>query len=620
MTEKIHTAHRGKVLLVSLNAKYIHSNLAIRYLENYYLEHAYKKCPIELQKAEYTINQHASDIAANIYEMKADIVGFSCYIWNIEMIFKIVKNLKKVAPNIKIILGGPEVSFDSNNLLLQYPEIDYIICGEGEYAFAEVICYELQGHHQEKYQKNLDYFLPNNVSYRVSSAKEIRPATEQGRIKDLSNILSPYEQGFDSEQYKHRIIYYETSRGCPYSCQYCLSSTDQGVRFFPIDRVKRDLLKFIAAEVKQVKFVDRTFNCAPKYAMELFTWIIDNQQGKTNFHFEISADLLTDDMIEFLQKAPQGLFQFEIGVQSTHERTLTEIQRTTNFEKLKRAVEEIHAGGNIHQHLDLIVGLPYEGYQQFAKSFNDVYELQPDKLQMGFLKALKGSGIRARERDYGLVYTSEPPYEVLMTSVLSYKEIIKLKEIEHTLDHYYNSHQFDQSLKLLIKTLNTKPFDFYEQFADYCKEVGVFERAHSQGSMYNTLYGFSKRCLEESKIEPSACNEVFLLRIQETLKFDFIRLSPHGKIPDFIMEFQPEGFKKRKQAMLSNPDIVQKYFPQYAELNMRNLSKRVHIEVFQYDIMGNKEEQVSYYMFVYHDDPLQFKRADWYDITTYFNE
>ncbi len=590
-----------KVLLVSMDAKYIHSNLALRYLEAYYVEHYQHTYPVEFCRKEYTINQQVAHIVADIYEEKADIIGFSCYIWNIEHVKKIIRNLKKVMPGVKLILGGPEVSFDSADCMRQYPEIDFIVCGEGEQAFAELV--SMLASEQRKMPAGV-----KNISYRDSDASDgkIVEATQQGRVDDLANVPSAYADDFDAEQFAHRIIYYEASRGCPYSCQYCLSSNERGVRFFPLERVKEDLLRFINAGVKQVKFVDRTFNCAPRFAMEIFEWIVEHHQGKTNFHFEISADLLTEEMIAFLHTVPHGLFQFEIGVQSTHEDTLSEIQRRTNLHQLKKAVAGIRNGGNIHQHLDLIVGLPNEDYRTFARSFNEVYQMQPDQLQMGFLKLLKGSGLRRREQEYRYVYSDEAPYEVMACDSLQYEEIIQLKEIEHLLDHYYNSHQFDMSLRFLIDQLGYQPFDFYEQMAVFCKQRGFYGRAHSQSVMYQYIFDFAcDRLVDEERID----------RFVEIMRFDFTRLGPHGRLPECLREYQPDDYKKHKQMLLSDVELQVEYFSQYRHLNMRNLTQHVRIEVFKYDILGDHSERESWYLFVYHDDPLQFRRADWHDIT-----
>ncbi|OEH86910.1 hypothetical protein BHU72_01215 [Desulfuribacillus stibiiarsenatis] len=588
-----------KIVLVSLNAKYIHTNLAIRYLETYYREHYNEQYPVEFVRKEYTINQQLADIVADLYLQKADVIGFSCYIWNVDSILKVIRNFKKVAPRVKIVLGGPEVSFDSKERMLAYPEIDYIICGEGEDAFAKLM---------------LTLDLPSTelqdtligISYRDPISQEIIEAKQQVKIKELAKIPSPYGDNFDPLDFQYRIIYYESSRGCPYSCQYCLSSTDQGVRFFPIEQVKSDLKKFIEAKVKQVKFVDRTFNCAPKYAMDLFRWIIEHQQGFTNFHFEISADLLTDEMLEFLKGAPLGLFQFEIGVQSTHDQTLDAIQRKMDFQKLKEAVLRLQEGANIHQHLDLIVGLPHEDFQRFAQSFDDVYKLQPDKLQMGFLKVLKGSGMRMREQEYGFIYMDEPPYEILQTNDLTYDDVILLRDIEHILDHYYNSHQFTHTLAYLIAQ-EKSPFEFYERFAQYASAQGFFEKSHSQGAMYDFLFAFVSAT--------SDSNDAKVSIVRDFMKFDFVRLSPHGKLPDVLHNYTSDDLKKKKQVLVSDPTVIEQYYPQYAQLNMRNLSKYVQIESFQYDIMNTMEQRTTYYLFVYHDDPLNFKRADWYDVT-----
>ena len=384
-----------KILLTSLNAKFIHSNLAIRYLKGYC--EAYSSADVAIR--EFTINDQIEKILASIYLEEPDVIGFSCYIWNIEETLKLASSIKQVIPRCKIILGGPEVSYDSREFMAKFPYIDFIMYGEGEETFR---------HFVETLENRSDFSSVNGLVYRDGGRVIQNPP--RSNMEDLDIIPFPYRDGLLGLE--NKIVYYETSRGCPFNCQYCLSSTIDGVRYFSLERVLDEIDFFIDRKVPQVKLVDRTFNCHPKRAKAIIEHII-RREGNTNFHFEIAAHIMDRDMLELLRKAPPGLFQLEIGVQSTNEHTLDSIQRKTDIGKIYQVVEKLHTPRNIHIHLDLIAGLPYEDYDSFADSFDDVYSMQPDNLQLGFLKLLKGSSIRQEASEHGYRYTTYAPYEVL---------------------------------------------------------------------------------------------------------------------------------------------------------------------------------------------------------------
>ena len=424
-----------KTILTTLNSKYIHTALSIRYLKSY------SQDITDIDLMEFTINQNVDFIAGEIYKRNPDIIGFSTYIWNRDKTLKVCETIKLVYPDVKIILGGPEVYFDGQDLMVEHWYIDFIVYGEGEITFKELLESILMG--------KKDYSYINGLIYRKGDSIIQNPPRKL--IKNLDSIPSPYS--FIGDEFKNKIVYLVSSRGCPFNCQFCLSSTIKGVRYFSLDRVKEDLEKLIDAKVKQVKFVDRTFNANKEYAMEIMNFIMEKDPHNMNFHFEVTAHLLDDDMLKFLKRAKEGLFQFEIGVQSTNVKTLEAIGRKTNLPKLKKVTEEIKSYNNIHQHLDLIAGLPYEDYDSFKDSFNYVYEIKPEKIQLGFLKLLKGSGLRNKRGKYGFKFLDSPPYEVLETNYISYEEMLKLKGIEDLVEKYYNEGYFEHSIEYIIKII-----------------------------------------------------------------------------------------------------------------------------------------------------------------------
>ncbi len=455
-----------KALFVAINAKYVHTNIAVRYLTRY-CSRAGIKCDFR----EFTINEPKDNILEKLYISDCDVYGFSCYIWNIGTVLEICRNLKQLKPCCKIFLGGPEVSFDAEELLKSNESIDNIICGEGEIAV-------------EKFLKN----IPGE-----------RCVIHGTQLKSLDDLPFPYADNDLKAVVKgEKLVYYETSRGCPFNCAYCLSSVDCGVRFLSIDRVKTELKHFVDAGVMTVKFVDRTFNADKSRAIEIWEYIL-SLSGDTRFHFEIGADLLDDRSVEVLKKAPKDKFQFEIGVQSTNPKTIAEISRTMNFNTLSRNVTELKENTNVSLHLDLIAGLPCEDYNSFKTSFNDVYNLSPDVLQLGYLKLLKGSQLRKDINKYGIVFNAYAPYNVFSSNWLSYEEIIKLKAVEDVLERYFNSGRFVRTLSVAVQLFDT-PFDFYCMLSEFWCEKGLIGQGVKRITLYQLLYDFLCKELIEQDV------------------------------------------------------------------------------------------------------------------------
>lgn len=459
-----------KIILTSLNAKFIHSNLAL-----FSLKKCAKEFEGDIKILEFTINNSVDYIFEELVKEKADIIGFSCYIWNIEIILEICQIIKKVEPNITIFLGGPEVSFDEK-YFMQKGYIDFIISGEGEVAL-----YKFLESYKEGNFENVPSLTYKNKNQIITNKLE--------EFIDLDNIPFPYS---DLKEFENRILYYESQRGCPYNCQYCLSSGLKGMRFLSYERIKKDLQFFLDNGVMQVKFIDRTFNANKEFAYSIWKYLIENDNGITNFHFEISADILDDELLLLIKNARKGLFQFEIGVQSTNEETIERIDRVTNLDKIFKNVKTIKSYCNIHMHLDLIVGLPLEDYKSFKKSFDDVFVLNPEMLQVGFLKLLRGSGLRRDADNLGIVYRDKAPYEVLYTNELSYLEVLELKGVEEMVEKFYNSGQFVASIKFLIRFFSS-PFDFFLSLWNFYVEKGL-NRVSCKKQYY---YAFLKEFYEE---------------------------------------------------------------------------------------------------------------------------
>ena len=490
-----------KILLAACNAKYIHSNLAVYNLKSCSGEYS----PNVVIK-EYTINQIQDDILKDIYLEQPDVICFSCYIWNISFVKELVPDLKKILPHVDFWAGGPEVSYDAVEFLKKNPAFFGVMVGEGEETF-----HELAGYYIERKPENLKEI--RGVAFHDETKVPDIVHTGWRELMDLSKVPFAYS---NLTEFKNRIIYYESSRGCPFSCSYCLSSIDKKLRFRDIELVKKELQFFIDNKVPQVKFVDRTFNCKHDHAMAIWRYITEHDNGITNFHFEISADLLREEELALMKTMRPGLIQLEIGVQSTNPQTIKAIRRTMDFEKLKGIVEQIHSFGNIHQHLDLIAGLPYEGYDSFHKSFCDVYALRPEQFQLGFLKVLKGSYMMEMTGEYQILHKDREPYEVLSTAWLTYGEILGLKMVESMVEVYYNSGQFKHTLVFLEQYFED-PFRMYEALGRFYEKKGYSEISHSRMRRYEILMEFAG---EQKEIPLEVLSDVMLLDLylRENLK------------------------------------------------------------------------------------------------------
>ncbi|WFA09872.1 B12-binding domain-containing radical SAM protein [Tissierella sp. Yu-01] len=564
-----------KVILSTLNSKYIHTNLAIRYLKEYV------KDIMPIETYEFTINQSIDSIVSELYKKSPDLIGFSTYIWNIEQTLKISNIIKILRPNTKILLGGPEVSFDGVKLLEEHPFIDYIIYGEGEETFKDLI--------HGKDLKDIEglIFRDDEINIIMNPPRLL--------IHDLGKIPSPYENIGD--EFKNKIVYYESSRGCPFNCKFCLSSTINGVRYFPIERVKKDIYNLIQVGVSQVKFVDRTFNANKKYSMEIMDYIMKLNPENINFHFEVTAHLIEEDTLDFLRKPKEGLFQFEVGVQSTNLDTIDSIGRVTDFEKLKKVTKQIRSYKNIHQHLDLIAGLPYEDYNSFKNSFNDVYSIRPEKLQLGFLKLLKGSELRINEEIYGFKYLDEPPYEILENKYISYSDILKLKGIEDLVEKYYNEGYFTHSVEFIISNFYESPFDFYEAFSEYWDSTDLNKVSHSRNDLYQILLDFY---LYKSFDHTDS--------FKELLKYDYIYNNKKITLPKGIDRIKSIT-QTELHRLLKSDDLLGNYLKEEAGIPTKKLIKNVIAEGFNKDIfeiinnsyLPSDDNKEIYILFYYKD-------------------
>ncbi len=535
-----------KILLVAINAKYIHSNLAVHTLCAYAQKHVHGR-DLEIEIAEYTINQQKDDILRDIYEKAADMVCFSCYIWNIDYVKSVVRELGKVCPDTVFWLGGPEVSYDAEDILMQLPEVKGVMRGEGELTFAE-LC-------GGSALEDID-----GITFRGEDGT-ICENTWREPI-DLDEVPFIYE---DIEAFEHKIIYYETSRGCPFSCSYCLSSVDKRLRFRSLPIVKQELGVFLKKEVPQVKFVDRTFNCSRNHAMEIWKYIAEHDNGITNFHFEIAADLLNEEALALIKTMRPGLIQLEIGVQSTNEKTIREIKRTMDFQKVSQIVRTIHNMGNVHQHLDLIAGLPFEDLESFSKSFDDVCALKPHQLQLGFLKVLKGSYMEEKKGEYELACKSEPPYEVLYTKWLSYRDVQKLKGIEEMVEVYYNSRQFEHTLSALEEKVSS-PFYMFEGLWQYYKKNNLCHIQHKRSARYEILLGFIDDICGQA--------ETF----KELLVYDYYLRENAKTRPIFAGE---NALGKEKIRRFYEEEVIRhRYLKGYEAYDKNQMRKMTHLEYF----------------------------------------
>ena len=522
-----------KILLAAVNAKYIHSNLAVYSLK------AYAEDPA-VEIGEYTINQQKDDILMDIYKRQPDILCLSCYIWNLDYIEEIVLEIGKLRPDMPIWLGGPEVSYDAKEVLRRLPCVKGVMKGEGEKTF-KGICRIYRNEFEKRenvcgYQdKNVDnsWKKSESVDNQLKGVDGITFREEKEKIidnpwrpiMDLSEVPFVYDH---MEDFEHKIIYYETSRGCPFSCSYCLSSVDKRLRFRDIELVKKELQFFLDHKVPQVKFVDRTFNCKHDHSIAIWKYIMEHDNGITNFHFEIAADILNEEELELLEQMRPGLVQLEIGVQSTNPKTIKEIHRVMDFEKVSKIVRRIQNKGNVHEHLDLIAGLPYEDVESFAHSFDDVYALKPEQLQLGFLKVLKGSFMQEHQEEYGIVHKAHPPYEVLYTKWISYEDVLRLKGIEEMVEVYYNSRQFTNTMEELEKEYDSA-FTMYDRLASYYEDNGYNAVQHKRSARYEILLNYIRLHHKEKE-------DLF----REVLTYDYYLRENAKSRPEFAGDYLVE--------------------------------------------------------------------------------
>mgnify|MGYP002588168707 CR=1 FL=1 len=572
-----------KVLLAAVNAKYIHSNLAVYDLKAYssdYDEHVILR--------EYTINQPKDEILKDIYSSGADVVCFSCYIWNISFVRELIRDLVKILPKTAFWAGGPEVSYDAEKFLTEMPEMTGVMVGEGEKTFHDLLEFYIDG------KDSLEEI--SGIAYRTGD-KIIHNGWRE--LMDLSAIPFVYEH---LEKFENRIIYYESSRGCPFSCSYCLSSIDKKLRFRDLELVKKELQFFLDHRVPQVKFVDRTFNCKHEHAMTIWKYILEHDNGVTNFHFEISADLLREEEMELMSQMRPGLIQLEIGVQSTNPETIRAIHRHMDLKKLEHCVNRVHSFRNIHQHLDLIAGLPYEGYESFRKSFNDVYRMEPEQLQLGFLKVLKGSYMEEMAGEYGLLYKSQPPYEVLSTRWLGYDDIIRLKGVEEMVEVHYNSGQFRNVLKELVKEFDT-PFDLYRELAGYYDGNRITGISHSRLARYEILYRFINETVlkgrEEEKRELYRDLLMYDLYLRENAKSRPKWAKDYAQWKDVTRAYCPKGSLAHIECFdysFEEDTFGRKCGPYYLKFDYENrnpLTNQAEVTIIQWegDTKCQKERQ-----------------------------
>ncbi|MCX0387828.1 DUF4080 domain-containing protein [Clostridium perfringens] len=526
-----------KILLTAINSKYIHSNLAVRYLKAFT-----KDLDFQGDIKEFSINDRVENILEGIIEEKPDVVAFSCYIWNMEFVNRLAELIKLVDPNIEILYGGPEVSYEGKEFLENH-EGEYVIVGEGEKTFREFVLYKL-GEGKIEDIKGLNYKRDGKVFENPK-----RPEM------DMNELVFPYTY---EEDINNKIVYYEASRGCPFKCKYCLSSVMHGVRFLDVERVKKELKYFMERGLKLVKFVDRTFNCNREYTVELLKYLSE-QDTETRFHFEVAADLLTEEQIEILNNAPKGRFQLEVGVQTTNNEVLHNINRYITYENIKEKVLKVAAGKNVMQHLDLIAGLPGEDLESFKKSFNDVHAIRPDEIQLGFLKLLKGSSMREEAEKWGIVYSPYAPYEIIRSKDISYEELLLLKKVEAMVDKYYNSCKFNNVIKFFLN-IYEKPFDFYYDLAMFFEEKGNFKRSIGNVEYYKILLDFY---LEKIGGEDEGL-------FKEVLKFDYLCFNKKRWLPDFLVR------TITKEDEQNIKDSFDRQMP----------FKKAHIEKFEIDIIN----------------------------------
>lgn len=572
-----------KFLLAAINAKYIHSNPGVYSLRAF----ARTKIPgADIEIGEYTINHQMDLILQDIYRRKPDFIGFSCYIWNISYIMEIVRDVKKVLPEVEIWLGGPEVSYDAKKVLTREPGVCGVMRGEGELTFTELVRAYLK--REELCAASLDLDHIPGITYRAESGEVVERGPQ--RLLSLDEIPFYYD---DMAGFENRIVYYESSRGCPFSCSYCLSSIDKTVRFRSLDLVLPELQFFLDHKVLQVKFVDRTFNCKRGHTLGIWRYLVEHDNGITNFHFEVSADIFDEEELELIGKMRPGLIQLEIGVQSTNPDTIKEIHRHMDLVKLKQAVDRVYDYRNTHQHLDLIAGLPYENYESFMRSFDDVYRMRPDQLQMGFLKVLKGSYMEEQVAAYDLKYRGIPPYEVLSTKWLPYSDVIRLKGVEDMVEVYYNSGQFPATMKLLEKKF-ARPSEIFTSLAEYYEKNGLTGISHSRLARYEILYRFLEE--KEVKVEQSTpaaedpagmeqktgvtaaetAVKLTLADFRDSLMYDLYVRENIKSRPSFASDQSP--YKKEVREFFMAEEESPQWLTDYAGFDSKQMAKMAHLE------------------------------------------
>lgn len=535
----------NKIVLAGINSQYVHLNLAVRYLKKYVEANS----DLKIEIYETNINNQVFNIIKDIYELNPDKIIFSTYIWNKEYVVEIVRELKKVLPNVEIILGGPEVSYKWEKFMANMPEVNALLLGEGEKVILNFLT--------KKDKKALGVVYRENGEIIFNGIEPI--------IENLDIVPFPYED-WELED-RTKIFYYESSRGCPFSCSYCLSSIDKTVRYYSLDRVKKDLKRFLDSPIKLLKFVDRTFNLKKERYMEIWKFLLENYREGITFHFEINANIFDDETLDFLEKVPKGYFQFEIGVQSINPETMVTIKRNNILDKLAYNVRRISR--NIHLHLDLIAGLPYETYDIFKDSFNYVYNLKPEMIQLGFLKLLKGTQMYDEVEKYNYKYYSKPPYEVFSNKFISFGELVKLKNLEKMLDYYYNSEKFSYTCDFVIKNNFDSAFTFFEKIADYYDKKGYLKISHKEVALFNILYDF----YVENNLKDL---DIFV----EFLKYDYLALGKPGSYPEWL--------KSNKDSELHNQLIKDSEFK-----SVREGHKNSELEEFKYNIFTNKRENIN---------------------------
>ncbi|WP_338552514.1 B12-binding domain-containing radical SAM protein [Paenibacillus sp. KS-LC4] len=557
-----------KVVLSTLNAKFIHTSLALRCLK------AYSGEQFDIDIAEYTIKDPVMNIVSDIYSRQPDVVGFSCYIWNIEETITVINMLRKVSPQVKIVLGGPEVSYDTDHWMERIPEVDFIVVGEGEETFHHLLT-EIEGAGK--------YHMVFGLAYRKQREGYMEALVNPGRPKlDLATLPSPYRFAEDVPHLASRVVYFETSRGCPFSCQFCLSSIEVGVRYFDKERTKADILYLIDAGAKLIKFVDRTFNIKRDYALEIFQFLIENHNGCV-FQFEITADIMRPEVLDYLaEHAPPGVFRFEIGVQSTNDPTNEAVQRRQNWSKLVRTVTKVKESGKIDQHLDLIAGLPLENYDTFKGTFNDVFALGPEEMQLGFLKMLRGTGLRNDAEKWGYIYMDRAPYEMLGNDLMPFGDIVRMKRVEDVLEKYWNAHRMDRTLMYLVEQVFPSPFDFFQDFGDYWEERGWQKIGHQLEDLFSRLWSFLSSYHHDKQLAGEDAPDMDV--IMGLMKYDYFlnhKYKPRKTWWEFTMDKAVWGSHMR--SLVERPEKVSESF---AALGMseKELHKHAVIERLPFDL------------------------------------